>query len=88
MTSSAVPSSTYRQTAGGLSETHRYVPSLLINTRPTDPEAKSLELRAATSLARLWQAQGKTTAARDLLAPVYQSFSEGFDTRLPIHLSF
>ena len=42
--------------------------------------AKSLELRAATSLARLWQAQSKTTAARDLLAPVYQSFSEGFDT--------
>ncbi|MEE8226009.1 MAG: hypothetical protein V3R30_04260, partial [Kiloniellales bacterium] len=43
-------------------------------------QAKSLELRAATSLARLWQAQGKTTAARDLLAPLYQSFSEGFDT--------
>jgi predicted ATPase len=43
-------------------------------------QAKSLELRSATSLARLWQAQGKTTAARDLLAPVYQSFSEGFDT--------
>ena len=43
-------------------------------------QAKSLELRAATSLARLWQAQAKTTAARDLLAPVYQSFSEGFDT--------
>jgi hypothetical protein len=43
-------------------------------------QARSLELRAATSLARLWQAQGKTTAARDLLAPVYQSFSEGFDT--------
>ncbi len=43
-------------------------------------QAKSLELRAATSLARLWQVQGKTTAARDLLAPVYQSFSEGFDT--------
>ena len=43
-------------------------------------EAKSLELRAAMSLARLWQGQGKTTAARELLAPVYQSFSEGFDT--------
>ena len=43
-------------------------------------QAKSLELRAATSLARLWQAQAKTTAARDLLAPVYRSFSEGFDT--------
>ncbi len=43
-------------------------------------QAKSLELRAATSLARLWQSQAKTTAASDLLAPVYQSFSEGFDT--------
>ncbi len=43
-------------------------------------EAKSLELRAAMSLARLWQAQGKTTAARDLLAPVYGWFTEGFET--------
>ena len=44
-------------------------------------EAKSLELRAATSLARLWQQQGKTTEARDLLAPVYHWFTEGFDTK-------
>jgi len=43
--------------------------------------AKSWELRAATSLARLWQQQGKTTEARDLLAPVYNWFTEGFDTR-------
>jgi len=43
-------------------------------------QSRSLELRATTSLARLWQAEGKTTAARELLAPVYQSFSEGFDT--------
>ncbi len=43
-------------------------------------EAKSLELRAATSLARLWQQQGKTAEARDLLAPVYDWFTEGFDT--------
>ena len=42
--------------------------------------AKSWELRAATSLARLWQSQGKTTEARDLLAPVYNWFTEGFDT--------
>jgi predicted ATPase len=42
--------------------------------------AKSWELRAATSLARLWQQQGKTTEARDLLAPVYEWFTEGFDT--------
>ena len=43
-------------------------------------EAKSLELRAAMSLARLWQQQGKTTAAHQLLAPIYDWFTEGFDT--------
>ncbi|MEE8455217.1 MAG: AAA family ATPase, partial [Limibaculum sp.] len=43
-------------------------------------EAKSLELRAAMSLACLWQAQGKADEARDLLAPVYGRFTEGFDT--------
>jgi predicted ATPase len=42
--------------------------------------AKTLELRAATSLARLWRDQGKRTEARDALAPVYGWFSEGFDT--------
>ena len=42
--------------------------------------AKSWELRAATSLARLWQQQGKVVEARDLLAPVYNWFTEGFDT--------
>jgi predicted ATPase len=43
-------------------------------------EAKSLELRAAMSLARLWQQQGKQAEARALLAPVYGWFTEGFDT--------
>jgi predicted ATPase len=43
-------------------------------------EAKSLELRAAMSLARLWQQQGKRTEAHDLLAPIYGWFTEGFDT--------
>jgi predicted ATPase len=43
-------------------------------------EAKSLELRAAMSLARLWQQQGKHADARELLAPVYNWFTEGFDT--------
>jgi predicted ATPase len=43
-------------------------------------QAKSLELRAATSLARLWQQQGKRQEAYDLLAPVYHWFTEGFDT--------
>jgi predicted ATPase len=43
-------------------------------------EAKALELRAAMSLARLWQHQGKRTEAYDLLAPIYEWFTEGFDT--------
>jgi len=43
-------------------------------------QAKSLELRAATSLARLWQSQGKRSEAYDLLAPVYGWFTEGFET--------
>jgi class 3 adenylate cyclase/predicted ATPase len=44
-------------------------------------EAKSLELRAAMSLSRLWERQGKQAEARRLLADVYGWFSEGFDTR-------
>jgi predicted ATPase len=43
-------------------------------------QAKSLELRAALSLSRLWQQQGKRAAARELLAPIYGWFTEGFDT--------
>jgi predicted ATPase len=42
--------------------------------------AKSPELRASTSLARLWRDQGKRAEARDLLAPIYGWFTEGFDT--------
>jgi len=41
--------------------------------------ARSLELRATTSLARLWQAQGKVTEARQELAAIYDWFTEGFD---------
>jgi class 3 adenylate cyclase/predicted ATPase len=41
---------------------------------------RGYELRAATSLARLWREQGRRGEARDLLAPVYSSFTEGFDT--------
>ena len=62
--------------------------------RPTDPEAwfrqaldiarrqqaKSLGLRAAMSLSRLWQQQGKCTDAYQLLAPINDWFIEGFDT--------
>jgi predicted ATPase len=43
-------------------------------------EAKLWELRAVVSLARLWRDQGRYTDARDLLAPVYRWFTEGFDT--------
>jgi predicted ATPase len=43
-------------------------------------QARSLELRAAMSLARLWQQQDKRTDARELLVPIYGWFTEGFDT--------
>ena len=43
-------------------------------------QAKSWELRTATSLSRLWQQQGKRAAARELLTEVYGWFTEGFDT--------
>ena len=44
-------------------------------------QAKSWELRASTSLARLWQQQGKQTEAHKLLSDVYNWFTEGFDTK-------
>ncbi|TMA50728.1 MAG: hypothetical protein E6J80_14420, partial [Deltaproteobacteria bacterium] len=43
-------------------------------------QARSLELRAMISLARLWQSQGKKNEARQMLAEVYGWFTEGFDT--------
>jgi adenylate cyclase len=43
-------------------------------------EAKTLELRAATSLCRLWQRQGKRAEAHALLAEIYTRFTEGFDS--------
>ena len=45
-----------------------------------EQQAKSWELRAAMSMARLWHSQGKSQQARELLAPVYGWFTEGFDT--------
>ena len=45
-----------------------------------EQHAKSWELRAAMSMVRLWRDQGKRDEARDLLAPVYTWFTEGFDT--------
>ncbi len=44
-------------------------------------QAKSWELRATMSLARLWQSQGKTAEARQMLAEIYGWFTEGFDTK-------
>jgi predicted ATPase len=44
-------------------------------------QAKSWELRTSTSLARLWQSQGRRHEAYELLAPVYDWFTEGFDTK-------
>ena len=44
-------------------------------------QAKSWELRTSTSLAKLWQAQGKNNEALNLLKPVYEWFTEGFDTK-------
>ena len=46
-----------------------------------EQQAKSWELRTSTSLARLWQSQGKGKEALDLLKPVYDWFTEGFDTK-------
>jgi predicted ATPase len=56
---------------------HRFRQALDIARRQ---QAKSLELRAAMSLARLWQQQGKRAVARQLLAEIYGWFTEGFDT--------
>ena len=50
-------------------------------TMAREQGAKSFELRAAMSLARLWREQGKVEQARELLAPVYGWFTEGFETR-------
>jgi predicted ATPase len=46
-----------------------------------EQQAKSWELRTSTSVARLWQTQGKRKEAYKLLAPIYRWFTEGFDTK-------
>ncbi len=46
-----------------------------------EQQAKTWEQRTSTSLARLWQSQGKRKDALDLLKPVYDWFTEGFDTK-------
>ena len=57
-------------------------PFILLDTGPHDLpwRCREPELRAATSLARLWRDQGKPQQARELLAPDYGWFTEGFDT--------
>jgi len=55
----------------------RFYRSLSVARRQS---AKLWEIRAATSLARLWRDRGKRVEARDLLAPIYGWFTEGFDT--------
>jgi predicted ATPase len=70
-----VPFSLMLLAAGHLRETAGWIAS------EGQQQAKSWELRAAMSLARLWRFQGKVQQARKLLAPVYGWFTEGFDTR-------
>jgi predicted ATPase len=53
----------------------------MFRARPRARSRQSWELRAAMSMARLWRDQGKRDEARELLAPVYDWFTEGFDTR-------
>ena len=63
----------------GCGKSERYFERALAVSR--QQQAKSWELRAAMSIARLWRDQGKVQQARELLAPVYGWFTEGFDTR-------
>src|SRR5262249_40818263 len=67
-----------QQSAGNQSEAEACFHKALDIARTQ--QAKCFELRTATSLARLWQQQGKRQEAHDLLAPVYHWFTEGFDT--------
>jgi predicted ATPase len=68
-----------RSPGGDLLKTQAYFERALAVAR--QQQAKSWELRASMSLARLWRDQGKVQQARELLAPVYGWFTEGFDTR-------
>ena len=64
---------------GGAAKAPAYFEHALAVAR--QQQAKSWELRSAMSLARLWRDQGNVQQARELLAPVYGWFTEGFDTR-------
>ena len=65
--------------SGAYAEAEDYLQRALDLARQRD--AKSFELRAAMSLARLWRRQGKSDRGRELLAPIYDWFTEGFDTQ-------
>jgi len=67
-----------RQTGTSQGEAETWLQRALDGARRQ--EAKALELRAAMSLARLWREQGKHTEVRELFAPIYRWFTEGFDT--------
>ncbi len=67
-----------RFSAGDPEETASLLQSSLATAR--EQGAKLWELRAATDLAKLWQQQGQHAAAREMLAPIYTSFTEGFET--------
>jgi predicted ATPase len=67
-----------RQQGAPAGDTESYLQRALNLAR--DQGARAFELRAATSLARLWGEQGRRGEARDILAPVFGSFTEGFDT--------
>ena len=66
------------QSPDNASETEVYFRKALDIAR--HQQSKSLELRVSTSLAKLWQSQGKRDEARELLSPIYEWFTEGFDT--------
>jgi len=65
-------------TAGDQSGTERHYRQAIVVAERQN--AKLLQLRASTSLARLWRDQGRRAEAHDLLAPIYGWFTEGFDT--------
>ena len=73
---SSVPSTTTASTQAEAEEC--FLKAIEISRKQ---QAKSLELRAVTSLARLWQSQGKRNEAHQMLSEVYNWFTEGFDTK-------
>jgi predicted ATPase len=67
--------------ATGSERQRPYYLALLAEAYGSIGQTASWELRAATSLSRLWQQQGKQVEALELLAPIYGWFTEGFDTK-------